>query len=461
MRQVFSKVLILGFLFYAGNALAVDPVTPAVQPNPYAADPCASEKEAWTTYSTALASAKGSNFGSAVSSANSCVRKDAEFDPDDTEFDCDEIEENCPGLYSEGEERLRKLKEEMRREEKDLDKELRDERKEQADLKKEAAELAKDYAEKEDDLNEEIVKSEKEYKDDLKEKDKEALSQVHEIQETIRKIADENRKIVLAANRAMADLAKAKLNARTGCRDQARKDYQATLKQLDEELAKRGGRISGGFEGIQNAENYRKFLVGKIKNPEPSENFNLCYSAGDAVENNLQQSNMNGALNMNEFTSQIEENNKQRDQLTEQLKQQQQLAQQQKIEGYQEHMTEIQAIQKKILTNRQNYERESRAHADKQRQVDEQVNKLKADYQIAVRRAKNAETRYNCLDHKNLLTSTPVGSSTLSSNVTGALSNAAGLCGPSNTCAVCESVRSAGSGTRSGGANGAASGGSR
>ena len=173
---------------------------------------------------------------------------------------------------------------------------------------------------------------------------------------------------------------------------------------------------------------------------------------------------MNGALNMNEFTSQIEENNKQRDQLTEQLKQQQQLAQQQKIEGYQEHMTEIQAIQKKILTNRQNYERESRAHAEKQRQVDEQVNKLKADYQTAVRRAKNAETRYNCLDHKHLLTTAPTGTTGLSNNLDGALSFATMLCNSSNTCPVCtgfrDTVRGAGGGG-AGGANGSSSGGSR
>lgn len=444
MRQVFAKTIIVlsAVVFFNSEGRAQNSLTDQLLAQSMQTSSCQSAVDAHKKYTDALDLAKldsSSNSDDAIRKAKSCAQKDEEFDPEDDEFSCDDIDDNCPMLSAASAETLKSLKDEAAKEKKELQTDVDDKIEDQNDLKKEIAELSKEYAERENDLNKDILDVEKEYKAGLSEKDKEALQQVQDIQQTISKIADENRKIILQANRAMAELAAAKLNAKKTCRDTARADYQATLKQLDEELAKRGGKIAGGFEGIQNAEKYRKFLIAKIKNPEPSEQFTLCYSVGDAIETDLQQRNMGGALTMNEFVSQIEENNKQRDQLQQQLQQQQQLAQNQKIEGYQEHTKNIQAIQKKISTNRQNFERESRALIEKQQSMESRLTKMQKELGEAIRRASNSEDRYNCLTRKNITfkDSTYTSGKQLYTAIGNTHYSLTNMCGGS-TCSICK-----------------------
>lgn len=348
------------------------------------------------TQATRDAGVGGRSTREIIERANDC-QEHMEQDFSETLEFCDRGEGgSCGVAYANERESLREEKREAKDDVDEMENKVEQVDDDLQDLREKINDNNREKAEKENDILERMNTAQQEYEDAIGDDKAQAVQQINEIQQRITDIINNNRALINQANRAMAQIEADKRNARTQCLAEARKRYTDRLAALEEELNRRGRRVGGGTEGAQNLRRYKTWLQQVIANPEGTEQFNLCYLGGDAVDNALKASGINGALSLNEISGQIEANNTQRTELVKQLEQQQTLmneTQQRRFQQFQRKITQLNAEYQRLL----------RTHAETEANLKKRETELQqrqTRYQNELRRRTNAyeslERRYDC-----------------------------------------------------------------
>ncbi len=359
---------------------------------------CEPIREARKAFTEALAKTRitESNYSRVISTVQDCISLDEEFDAEDNGFSCSDVESNCKALVGA---RAASLKDDFKDSEdrkNEAEERVRDARKDSDQANKDAAEDQKKAREEGNEILKEMKDEEAAFDKEVQEAKKGFLSNMNGINEQIRKLQADNRKIIQDAKSAMAAREIEKKKAVTACREQARAGYQARLKQLDEELGKRGGKVAGGFEGIQNADKYRKFLVSKIQNPKPSEFYALCFSEGDQTDTQLGTNEITTALNLDTYTVQMQENLKVVDELQKQIEQEKQMANEDQQKAYKAHYDRMQGLAQKYRDHQTSWQAKAQALAKELDNNRKELAKAEAAERKAIASNDNAERRYNC-----------------------------------------------------------------
>lgn len=347
---------------------------------------------------TALAKSKivEPNYAKMITVVDKCIDEDEQADPEDDGFSCEMADRNCKALVGA---HAKDLKDDLTTAKdrlKDAQERVKTARQEANDAAKEAADFQKDSAKERNDLLKEMKDEEADFAKQLHDQKKDFLSNVNGINDQIKKLEADNRKIVIDAKNAMANAEKAKMKARADCRASASQAYSKYLQDLDAAVAARGGKISGGFEGVENYNKYRAFLVAKIKNPEPSESFSLCLSSGDAADTNLSFNKIDTALSMDAFSSQMEQNQKDIKGLQDQIGQEQQMANEQQQQTYKAHYEKMNGFAQQYKDLIQSQKAQADAIAKKQADAKDELSKAQKEETEATNDKDNTERRYNC-----------------------------------------------------------------